>query len=107
WLEVAGREGHVAYPHLADNPIPRLVALLAELDALVLDQGSQWFQASNLEITDIEVGNRATNVIPAIAKARLSIRFNDLHSGAALAERVAEIAERHGGTARAVVSGES
>lgn len=107
WLEVAGREGHVAYPHLADNPLPRLVALLAELDALVLDEGTDWFQPSNLEITDIEVGNRATNVIPPLAKARISIRFNDLHTGAELSERIAAIAERHGATARAVVSGES
>ena len=107
WLEVEGREGHVAYPHLSDNPIPRLVALLAELEALVLDQGTDWFQPSNLEITDVEVGNRATNVIPASARARLSIRFNDLHSGAALGERVSAIAARHGATARPVVSGES
>ncbi len=107
FLEVEGREGHVAYPHLADNPIPRLVAMLAELDALVLDEGTDWFQASNLEITDLEVGNPAHNVIPAKAKARISIRFNDLHSGAALGERIAEIAARHGGTARPVVSGES
>jgi succinyl-diaminopimelate desuccinylase len=107
WLEVEGKEGHVAYPHLADNPLPRLVAMLAELDALVLDEGTEWFQPSNLEITDIEVGNPATNVIPARARARLSIRFNDLHTGAALGERVAEIAARHGGTARPVISGES
>jgi succinyl-diaminopimelate desuccinylase len=107
WLEVEGKEGHVAYPHLADNPLPRLVAMLAELDALVLDEGTEWFQPSNLEITDIEVGNTATNVIPARARARLSIRFNDLHTGAALGERVAEIATRHGGTARPVISGES
>jgi succinyl-diaminopimelate desuccinylase len=85
WLEVAGTQGHVAYPHNADNPIPRLVALLAELDALVLDEGTEWFQPSNLEITDIEVGNPAHNVIPAAARARISIRFNDLHTGAALA----------------------
>jgi succinyl-diaminopimelate desuccinylase len=107
FLEVAGREGHVAYPHLADNPLPRLVALLAELDALALDEGTDWFQPSNLEITDIEVGNPAHNVIPPAARARISIRFNDLHSGAGLGERVSEIAARHGATARAVVSGES
>ncbi|HYD23365.1 MAG TPA: succinyl-diaminopimelate desuccinylase [Croceibacterium sp.] len=107
WLEVTGREGHVAYPHLSDNPIPRLVALLAELDALVLDEGTEWFQPSNLEITDVAVGNPATNVIPASARARLSIRFNDRHTGAALGEQIAGIAARHGGTARAVVSGES
>jgi len=106
WFEVAGREGHVAYPHLADNPIPRLVALLAELEALVLDEGTDWFQPSNLEITDIEVGNPATNVIPARAKARISIRFNDTHSGAELAQLVTEIAGRHGATARPVIYGE-
>jgi succinyl-diaminopimelate desuccinylase len=107
FLEVEGREGHVAYPHLADNPLPRMVALLAELDALVLDEGTKWFQPSNLEITDIAVGNPAHNVIPPVARARISIRFNDLHTGAELGERIAEIAARHGGTARPVVSGES
>ena len=107
WLEVAGTQGHVAYPHLADNPIPRLVAMLAELDALVLDEGTDWFQPSNLEVTDITVGNPATNVIPAKASARISIRFNDLHTGQQLADRVAAIAERHGGSARAVISGEA
>ena len=107
WIEVEGREGHVAYPHLADNPLPRLVALLAELDALVLDEGTEWFQPSNLEITDIAVGNKATNVIPAKASARISIRFNALHTGAALAERVTQIAQRHGAGVRAVISGEA
>lgn len=107
WLEVEGQEGHVAYPHLADNPAPRLVAMLAELDALVLDEGTDWFQASNLEITDIAIGNPATNVIPPRATARISIRFNDLHTGEGLAARVAQIAADHGGTARAVTSGEA
>ena len=107
WIEVPGKEGHVAYPHLADNPIPRLVALLAELDALPLDEGTDWFQPSNLEITDIAVGNPATNVIPPKASARISIRFNDLHTGNDLARKVAAIAHRHGGTARQVVSGEA
>ncbi len=107
WLEVAGTQGHVAYPHLADNPAPRLVALLAELDALVLDEGTDWFQASNLEITEMAIGNPATNVIPPKASARISIRFNDLHTGASLSELVSGIATRHGGTVRAVVSGEA
>ena len=107
WLEVAGREGHVAYPHLADNPVPRLVAMLAELDALVLDEGTEWFQPSNLEITDLTVGNPATNVIPPKASARISIRFNDRHTGESLSAMVAEIAERHGGSARSVISGEA
>ncbi|HBK14886.1 MAG TPA: succinyl-diaminopimelate desuccinylase [Erythrobacter sp.] len=106
WLEVQGTQGHVAYPHLADNPIPRLVAMLADLDALVLDEGTDWFQPSNLEVTEIDVPNDAHNVIPAVAKARISIRFNDLHSGASLSETVGEIAEKHGGNALPIISGE-
>ncbi|QYJ06964.1 succinyl-diaminopimelate desuccinylase [Qipengyuania flava] len=106
WLEVEGTQGHVAYPHLADNPIPKLVAMLAELDALVLDEGTDWFQPSNLEITDLEVGNMAHNVIPAKAEARISIRFNDQHSGASLSEKVGAIAEKHGGVAKPIISGE-
>lgn len=106
WLKVQGTQGHVAYPHLADNPIPKLVAMLSELDSLMLDTGTDWFQPSNLEITELEVGNRAHNVIPAEARARISIRFNDLHSGASLSERVAAIAEKHGGSALPIVSGE-
>ncbi|MEL7189683.1 MAG: succinyl-diaminopimelate desuccinylase [Pseudomonadota bacterium] len=106
WLTVEGTQGHVAYPHLADNPLPKLVAILAELDALMLDTGTDWFQPSNLEITDMEVGNKAHNVIPAEAKARISIRFNDLHTGASLSERVAAIAEKHGGRALPIISGE-
>ena len=107
FLEVQGVQGHVAYPHLADNPIPKLIAMLAELDALVLDEGTDWFQPSNLEVTEIEVGNPAHNVIPARAKARISIRFNDLHTGDELGRRVTEIAGKHGGTASPVISGEA
>ena len=107
WLEVEGRQGHVAYPHLADNPLPRMIGMLSELDELALDEGTEWFQASNLEITEFDVANRAHNVIPGKAKARISIRFNDLHTGAELAERVAAIAEKHGGSARPMISGES
>ena len=106
WLEVQGTQGHVAYPHLADNPIPKLVAMLAELDALVLDEGTDWFQPSNLEVTEIDVPNDAHNVIPAVAKARISIRFNDLHSGASLSEKVGAIAQKHGGSALPIISGE-
>ena len=110
WLTVEGREGHVAYPHLADNPIPRLARMVAELDAMALDLGTDWFQPSNLEITDLGVngsgGNPATNVIPERAEARLSIRFNDLHTGDSLVERVSTMAAKHGGKARAMISGE-
>ena len=107
WLTAKGAQGHVAYPHLADNPIPRLIALLAELDAIVLDEGSEWFQASNLEVTDLEVGNRATNVIPAEARARLSIRYNDHHTGQALVDRVTEIAAKHRTDVHATLHGEA
>ena len=106
WLSAKGTQGHVAYPHLADNPIPRLVAAMAELEALELDEGTDWFQPSNLEITNIEVGNPAHNVIPGEARARLSIRFNDLHSGASLSEKVTEICARHQVDVRPVISGE-
>ena len=106
FIDAEGTQGHVAYPHLADNPLPRLVAILAELDALTLDTGTKWFQPSNLEITDINVGNRAHNVIPAAGHARISIRFNDLHTGKSLSDRVCAIAEKHGGKARPVISGE-
>jgi succinyl-diaminopimelate desuccinylase len=106
FIDVEGTQGHVAYPHLADNPLPRLVAILSELDALTLDTGTKWFQPSNLEITEISAPNRAHNVIPAAGAARISIRFNDLHTGKSLSDRVCAIAERHGGKARPVISGE-
>jgi len=107
WISVAGTQGHVAYPHLADNPIPRLIAILAEIEAITLDEGTDWFQASNIEITDLIVGNKATNVIPAKAEARLSIRFNDLQNGDALVLRLRALVERHGGSLTAMISGEA
>jgi succinyl-diaminopimelate desuccinylase len=93
WIDVPGTQGHVAYPHLADNPIPKLVRILAAIDAVALDSGNDWFQPSNIEFTDLEVGNGATNVIPASARARLSIRFNDRHKGAELVAMVERIAQ--------------
>ena len=109
WIEVAGTQGHVAYPHLADNPIPALVRILARIEAIVLDEGTDWFQPSNIEITELEVGNPATNVIPAVAKARLSIRYNDLHTGASLEERIRAICleESPRATLIARISGEA
>ncbi len=107
WFEVDGREGHVAYPHLADNPIPRLVALLAELDALTLDDGTDWFQPSNLEITDIDVGNPAHQRHPRRGPGRASRSASTTRTPArSCAARVGEIAARHGATARPVISGE-
>ncbi|WP_370174089.1 succinyl-diaminopimelate desuccinylase [Sphingobium abikonense] len=107
WINVAGSQGHVAYPHLADNPIPRLVRILTAIEAEILDEGTEWFQPSNIEITDIEVGNPAHNVIPGKATARISIRFNDRHSGASLIERITALAAPEGGTVEARISGES
>ncbi len=79
-----GTQGHVAYPQRADNPVHRLVRALAALTAAPLDAGSEFFEPSSLQLTSIDVGNPATNVIPAQARAALNIRFNDRHSGASL-----------------------
>jgi succinyl-diaminopimelate desuccinylase len=88
YLTVAGKQGHVAYPHLADNPVPKLVKLLAALDALVLDAGSNHFDPSNLEVVNIDIGNKAENVIPEKARATFNIRFNDHWSGATLEQKL-------------------
>lgn len=85
FLSVSGTQGHVAYPHLADNPLPRLVKMLAALEAVQLDPGTDHFDPSNIEIVSIDVGNSATNVIPAHGRAVFNIRFNDRYSSAALA----------------------
>ena len=87
-LRVAGQQGHVAYPMLADNPLPRLVALLNGLLALKLDEGTDHFQPSRLELTSIDVGNEATNVIPGSAAARFNVRFNDRHTGVGLEQTI-------------------
>jgi succinyl-diaminopimelate desuccinylase len=77
-LIVEGRQGHAAYPERADNPIPKLIRLLDALIAAPLDKGSAHFEPSNLEIVSVDVGNPAFNVIPAEARARINVRFNDL-----------------------------
>jgi succinyl-diaminopimelate desuccinylase len=82
-LVVTGRQGHVAYPDRADNPIRGLVTLIAALQA-PLDQGSKHFDPSNLEFTSVDVGNPTVNLIPGEARARFNIRYNDLHSQTAL-----------------------
>ena len=113
WITVNGAQGHVAYPDRADNPISRLVALLAALKGRVLDTGNAWFQPSNLEVTDLGVnggaGNPATNMIAATASARLNIRFNDSHKGADLEAWIRGVAAAHAPAADVVVkiSGEA
>ncbi|HEY5106834.1 MAG TPA: succinyl-diaminopimelate desuccinylase [Caulobacteraceae bacterium] len=83
-ITVHGVQGHVAYPHRAANPVPVLIRLLAALQARVLDEGYPGFPRSNLEVTTVDVGNTAGNVIPARATAALNIRFNPAHTGATL-----------------------
>jgi succinyl-diaminopimelate desuccinylase len=83
-LIVDGIQGHVAYPQRAANPVPDIAALIVALTEEPLDHGSAAFQPSNLEFTSVDVGNRATNVIPAEARARFNIRFNDHHDQASL-----------------------
>jgi succinyl-diaminopimelate desuccinylase len=77
-ITVSGRQGHVAYPQLADNPVPRLIRLVGRLTEARLDEGSVDFDPSNIEVTSVDVGNPTVNVIPAEATARFNIRFNDL-----------------------------
>jgi len=100
WLGVEGRQGHVAYPTRADNPITRLVRVLARLQAEPLDAGTAWFEPSNFEVTRIEGGEPvANNLVPAEARARFNIRFNDLHSATSLEAWLRAAAEAEGARA--------
>ncbi len=113
WIAVDGKQGHVAYPHRAANPIPVLVDILSRLQSRILDEGYTGFQPSNLEVTTVDVGNTATNVIPASAKARVNIRFNPAHKGKDLAAWIEaecrEAAEGFSGRVEALckISGEA
>src|SRR5919106_2754286 len=109
WINVPGTQGHVAYPHRADNPVPKLARLIDALAALHLDDGNEAFQPSNLEITAVETSSKATNVIPGSARAQLNIRFNDLQRGEALVDLVRRTAEEAapGATVEAKISGEA
>lgn len=86
YFTATGVQGHSAYPHRAKNPVPALARLMARLDAHVLDQGTEFFDASTLAVTTIDTGNPATNVIPAACRGTVNIRFNDTHSSARLIE---------------------
>jgi succinyl-diaminopimelate desuccinylase len=109
WIEIPGVQGHVAYPHRADNPITKLGRALVALDALHLDDGTERFQPSNLEVTDVETANPAGNVIPGSARARLNIRFNNLHKGEDLVDLVRQTVEAAapGAKVEARISGEA
>jgi succinyl-diaminopimelate desuccinylase len=96
-LVVAGKQGHVAYPHRADNPVRGLVKLMAALMNEPLDQGSPHFDPSNLEFTSIDIGNPTVNLIPGEARARFNIRFNDCHSYDLLKRLVEQRADKAAG----------
>ena len=109
WIDVPGVQGHVAYPHRTTNPIPPLARVIAALDSLHLDDGTEQFPPSNLEFTGTDTPTHASNVIPGSATAQLNIRFNNLQRGADLVRLVEEIAEREapGSKVRARISGEA
>jgi succinyl-diaminopimelate desuccinylase len=92
-LTLFGTQGHSAYPQLADNPMPRMVEILSKLQAEILDEGTEHFDPSNLEITTIDTGNMATNILPAQVSAGFNIRFNDNHTCKSLADWVRSICD--------------
>jgi succinyl-diaminopimelate desuccinylase len=93
-LTIFGKQGHVAYPHLANNPLPNVVLILNALAHLSLDEGNDLFQKSNLELTNIDIGNPTDNVIPENAKARFNVRFNSEWSGEKLKNYLNDIIDR-------------
>jgi succinyl-diaminopimelate desuccinylase len=109
WIDVPGTQGHVAYPHKANNPIPALARLVSALGAVHLDDGNDAFPPSNLEFTEVAIPAGAPNVIPGSASARLNIRFNNLQRGSDLVTMVEKIVAREapGATVRALISGEA
>ncbi|HQT74481.1 MAG TPA: succinyl-diaminopimelate desuccinylase [Acidiphilium sp.] len=108
-ITVPGVQGHVAYPHLADNPLHRLIPALEALRTRQLDTGTAWFEPSSLQITSVDTGNAAGNVIPASASARLNIRFNDCHKGTDLAAWIRETVSTYapGAKCETSISGEA
>lgn len=85
-FKVTGKQGHAAYPHRANNPLPAMVRLMDRLASHELDQGSDHFDPSTLAVVTVDTGNKATNVIPAQCRGAVNIRFNDHHSGASLSD---------------------
>jgi succinyl-diaminopimelate desuccinylase len=96
-LYVEGRQGHVAYPHRAQNPVPEISRLIVALSEEPLDRGSAQFQPSHLEFTSVDVGNTASNVIPGVARAKFNIRYNDLHTQESLRKLVEELVVKAAG----------
>ena len=90
-IVIYGSQGHVAYPHLSNNPVNTLVKICKTLNEQKLDKGNKNFQPSNLEFTSINVDNKASNVIPATAKAQFNVRFNNLHTSSSLKKKINSI----------------
>jgi succinyl-diaminopimelate desuccinylase len=109
WIDVPGTQGHVAYPHRADNPVPKLARVVEALNALHLDDGTEAFPPSNLEFTAVSTPSHASNVIPGSATTQLNIRFSNLQRGEDLVKLVEQIAQQEapGSTVRARISGEA
>jgi succinyl-diaminopimelate desuccinylase len=99
-LVVTGKQGHVAFPHLAENPIRALVTLMSAVMAEPLDRGTAHFDTSNLEFTSVDVGNRTVNLIPGEARARFNIRYNDLHTPESLKRLIEQRCAAAAGGAR-------
>ncbi|MGR3528584.1 MAG: succinyl-diaminopimelate desuccinylase [Sulfitobacter sp.] len=99
-FRVIGKQGHAAYPHRANNPLPAMMRLMDRLASHRLDEGTDHFDASTLAVVTVDTGNPATNVIPASCHATINIRFNDLHSGASLTnwleDQVAQVRDAYG-----------
>ena len=94
YFTVTGVQGHAAYPHRANNPLPAMARLIDQLSTASLDAGTEHFGASTLAVVTMDTGNPATNVIPAQCRATVNIRFNDAHSGASLTDWLQEHADK-------------
>ena len=94
YFTVIGVQGHAAYPHRANNPLPAMARLMEQLSTATLDAGTEHFDASTLAVVTIDTGNPATNVIPAQCRATVNIRFNDAHSGVSLTDWLQEYSDK-------------
>ena len=94
YFTITGVQGHAAYPHRANNPLPAMARLIDQLSTASLDAGTEHFDASTLAVVTMDTGNPATNVIPAHCRATVNIRFNDAHSGASLTDWLQEHADK-------------
>ncbi|WP_330084254.1 succinyl-diaminopimelate desuccinylase [Methylocystis iwaonis] len=99
-IRVIGKQGHVAYPHRADNPVPAIARIVSALSSYEFDRGTAHFDPTNLEVSSIDVGNPAVNVIPAEARAQFNVRFNDTWTLETLRERIAAVVQEAAGPAR-------